>query len=189
MFTDQTPIAKDAEHEVSQIDFPEDGPSKCIKYVIGNSGQGGNSIILKFLLDVGTQLIPSPCSVVNNQPHLLSHLFVDAKAWTIAIIQSLVRFVIAYHQFAVLQLQFDEGSLCGIIRRSMKILCSKFRSRIVVDASLLEKGDHGTHESNTRHIGEHLIQVVTVKIRITTYMSPSSIQSCPIHLEQYGRIV
>ena len=186
---DQTPTAKNAEHEESLIDFPKERIFISIRQVGAGSGQRCNEIVWKFLFDVGTQLVPPLFIVEYDQPHFFSRILVDAKRRTLTIILCLDGLVIVYHQFVVFQLEFDVCSIRDIIPKSMIILGSKFRSKIVVDASLLKKRDHGTHESNTRHISEHLVEIVHVKHSTSNGMGVYSIYAYPFHLEQYGRVV
>ena len=97
------------------MDSPEERISKFIKYVVGDSRQGGDGIIFKFLFDVRTQLKPSRLCVVHNQTHFFSHLIVDAKGGSLTMSQCIKRVVIVYHQFAVLHLEFDVGPFSGMI--------------------------------------------------------------------------
>ena len=148
-----------------------------IEYITG-AGQEGDTILEKFLLNVRTQLEAFDLLSVSDPSHFLGQLYIDFKSGAIPGIQSGHYVFVVRHQFVPLPYELELGSfpIAGRVTRS------QFGSKIIVDASLLKKSNHGLHEANTIHIRKHSSQIKAVEIA-SSYRVFIFFNSYPLVLE------
>ena len=156
---EQTPIAKDAQFHQPIVDGPEGGLSIRVEHVCRVDVQGGDGVLGKHLLYVGTQLVAIGASVPRDITHLLGQLLVETEAGSTSQRTGGDHVSIVDHQI----LSFHEKIHIRFLPVISQVGSTLSGSIIVVDVSLLEKRNHGFHEPESVHVVEHFLDIVRVK--------------------------